>query len=471
MSLKLKTNQLLNKIESEEQFEKGEKENIEFQEKRNKYIIKGIISIISCIIHMLGYFSVYIQKNFIVYLISFRRHYQEKLTFSYGYFLFPVLNLTTTFTIPIGGFLEDKLGPRTTIILSTSILCSSYTLLYFSRNIFFDYFLMSLNGFAIAIGINITKKNACAYFMNRKVFVYGIAHLIAAFSCSGLNYFFEKIILNPLSESPTIENIYYGEKIFMNYQKLIIFEIIFLIITCLITLLLFIKNNTKETKKFGFDEKVEKKDDQEEKENKLISKDIKIKKAAFSKRALRLFIMLFLYFPTIHFLLNTWRPIGIYYKINTYYLQITTALYSISSSLASILMALIGDKIQFRIIFIFFSFLISLISFSFPYTFNNDILFICEVLSVAFIFNGFNIIIGPHIMKIFGIDIYTEISGIIGCSVGISEIFCVIFAFYLENNSSLDKNITFRLMYGFSGILNVISIIFGLFEKDDKFIF
>ena len=203
----------------------------------------------------------------------------------------------------------------------------------------------------------------------------------------------------------------------------------------------------------------------------MISKDIKIKKAAFSKRALRLFIMLFLYFPTIHFLLNTWRPIGIYYKINTYYLQITTALYSISSSLASILMALIGDKIQFRIIFIFFSFLISLISFSFPYTFNNDILFICEVLSVAFIFNGFNIIIGPHIMKIFGIDIYTEISGIIGCSVGISEIFCVIFAFYLENNSSLDKNFTFRLMYGFSGILNVISIIFGLFEKDDKFIF
>ena len=161
----------LNKIESEEQFEKGEKEDIEFQEKRNKYIIKGIISIISCIIHMLGYFSVYIQKNFIVYLISFRRHYQEKLTFSYGYFLFPVLNLTTTFTIPIGGFLEDKLGPRTTIILSTSILCSSYTLLYFSRNIFFDYFLMSLNGFAIAIGINITKKNACAYFMNRKAFI------------------------------------------------------------------------------------------------------------------------------------------------------------------------------------------------------------------------------------------------------------------------------------------------------------
>lgn len=46
MSLKLKTNQLLNKIESEEQFEKGEKEDIEFQEKRNKYIIKGIISII-----------------------------------------------------------------------------------------------------------------------------------------------------------------------------------------------------------------------------------------------------------------------------------------------------------------------------------------------------------------------------------------------------------------------------------------
>ena len=130
----------LNENESYEEFEKGDKEDIQNDKKKNKYIINGILSIISCIIHTLGYFSVYIQKNFMVYLISYRRYYYNKLTFSYGYFLFPILNLTTALTIPIGGFLEDKIGQRKTIIVSTLILCSSFTLMYFSKNIFLIIF-------------------------------------------------------------------------------------------------------------------------------------------------------------------------------------------------------------------------------------------------------------------------------------------------------------------------------------------
>ena len=460
----------LNENESYEEFEKGDKEDIQNDKKKNKYIIKGILSIISCIIHTLGYFSVYIQKNFMVYLISYRRYYYNKLTFSYGYFLFPILNLTTALTIPIGGFLEDKIGQRKTIIVSTLILCSSFTLMYFSKNIFFDYFLMSLNGFGIAVGINVTKKNACAFFMNRKAFIYGFTHLIAALLCAGLNLFIEKIILNPLSESPSIENTFYDKHIFLNYNKLIIFEIIFLISTTILTLLLFVKNNPKETKKYGYEEKLEPQENTTEKtESSEITKKIKIQKAIYSSRTIKLFLMLFFFFPTIHFLLNTWRPIGIYYKRNTYYLQITTALYSISSSIASVIMALIGDKINFKIIFILFAFCLSFISFSFPFTFNNDFLFISEVLCIAFIYNGFNIVLGPHVMRVFGIEIYSEIGGIIGSSVGISEIICVIFAFYLENYFSGNKNSAYHLMYFISGCLSLISMALGFFEKVDKF--
>ena len=179
--------------------------------------------------------------------------------------------------------------------------------------------------------------------------------------------------------------------------------------------------------------------------------------------------MLFLFYPTIHFILNTWRPIGIYYKRNTYYLQLTTALYNISSSTASIVMAFIGDKIQFKIIFILFSFLLSFISFSFPSSFNNDFLFVSEILLLSFIFNGFNIILGPHIMKIYGIDMYSEIGGILAASFGIGEIICVVFAFYLENYFSGNKDTTYHYMYFISGFLNLFSMCFGFFENDDKF--
>ena len=120
----------LNENENFEELEKGDKEDIENDKGKKKFLINGVLSIISCIINTLGYFSVYIQKNFIVYLISYRRYYNNKLTFSYGYFLFPILNLTTALTIPIGGFFEDKIGQRKTIILSLLILCSAFTLLY-----------------------------------------------------------------------------------------------------------------------------------------------------------------------------------------------------------------------------------------------------------------------------------------------------------------------------------------------------
>ena len=466
----MRINKELSENNNYEEFEKEENEDIDKDKKRKKFIINGIMSLISCIIHTLGFFSIYIQKNFVVYLISYRRHYNNNLTFSHGYFLFPILNLITSLTIPIGGILEDKLGPKKVIIISTLILSSSFFLLYFSKNIIFDYFLMCLKGFGIAIGINITKKNACAYFMNRKAFVYGITHLIAAFLCAGLNLFIEKIILNPLSESPKIDNIYYDESIFLNYKKLIIFEIFFLICTCVLTLLLFIKNNPKETKIYGFGEKLETKENLLENDNiQLVSKKVKINKAIYSKRTLRIFLMLFLFYPTIHFILNTWRPIGIYYKRNTYYLQLTTALYNISSSTASIVMAFIGDKIQFKIIFILFSFLLSFISFSFPSSFNNDFLFVSEILLLSFIFNGFNIILGPHIMKIYGIDMYSEIGGILAASFGIGEIICVVFAFYLENYFSGNKDTTYHYMYFISGFLNLFSMCFGFFENDDKF--
>ena len=84
---------------------------------------------------------------------------------------------------------------------------------------------MSFIGFGIALGIKLTKKNACSYFMKKKVLISGIVTLVPSLVNAGLAIFYEKYILNPLSESPSIDKSYYDEKIFLNFQKLIIFEI------------------------------------------------------------------------------------------------------------------------------------------------------------------------------------------------------------------------------------------------------
>ena len=66
-----------------EQMETDEEENEHFKQKRKIYIIKGISSILSCIFYTFGCFSFWSLGNATVYLISFRRFYNQKLTFSY----------------------------------------------------------------------------------------------------------------------------------------------------------------------------------------------------------------------------------------------------------------------------------------------------------------------------------------------------------------------------------------------------
>ena len=150
-------------------------------------------------------------------------------------------------------------------------------------------------------------------------------------------------------------------------------------------------------------------------------------------------------------------------------MQLTTALYSTIGCLSSIIFAFIGDKIKFKILFVLFSFLLTIVSFAFPLSFNSDIFFISEVLIMAFILRGYSIIIDPHIIKVYGINNYIEIGGIISSSAGICEIVSVILAFYLENYFSGNKDYLYRIMYIISGCFNLVSLVLGLFEDDDKF--
>ena len=58
------------------------KNDKQYQEQKKRYIIKGLISILSCIFHTCGYYSFFILGHTVVYLISFRRHFNPNITFS-----------------------------------------------------------------------------------------------------------------------------------------------------------------------------------------------------------------------------------------------------------------------------------------------------------------------------------------------------------------------------------------------------
>lgn len=242
-----------------------------------------------------------------IYLLSFRRYYNPKITFSNNYSFIPIINIAFSLTSPISGFIEDNFGGKKTIFVSNFITCLSFPFLNYSRDLDVDYYLMLLNGFGIGIGFNITNKNACSYFMNRKALICGIINLIPNALCFALMFYNETVILNYEVTIPLIEGTFYTERIFINfinYQKLIIFQIKIISFTCFGSILLYFQKDPKETVKSGFNEKSDNKDSKEEtyigsnriKRKKKISKYKKILKAILNKRTLNLIIIGFLFF-------------------------------------------------------------------------------------------------------------------------------------------------------------------------------
>ena len=452
---------LINPIDNQDKIEQFETDKIEYSSKeKNLYILKGIGSILSSIIHIFGYFSILSLGYTSIYLISFRRYYNQNLNYSYTYCLIPLINIAFNLTAPLTCYIRNKTSGKNIIIFSNSILCLSFIIMYFSKSIYLDYLLMLLNGFGIAIGFNITKINAIAFFPNKKSLINGIINLITNFLSFVFIMYNEVFILNNKPEYPSIENIYYSEKIFLNYQNLIKFEICILILTCLFSFLLYFQNNPKETMKFGFNEKIKEENeriDEIEKNKKIINKNNQIKKALYDKRTIKLIIMVLLFFPIINLITNVIR-------MDLHFYFIFGGLYNIVGCISCLIFGILGDYIEFRILFIALSTLSSLTSILYVINFEGEFILFIETVLVSLIYNGFNIIFDSHIINIYGIDNFIEIWGFIRSSEGISHIFGIILNFILEIN-----NPKYKIVYSITCLSSLISLGLGLFETEDKF--
>ena len=431
------------------------------------YILKAISSILSSIVNTFSYYSILVLGYSGIYLLSFRYHYNKNISYNYLYCFIPLINLSLSITAPLGGTILEKFGQKQTIFLSNLIICISLLFIYFSRSIYLDYILMCLLGFGIASAINITKINACSYFINKKALINGFIYLIPNCLSGILILYNETFILNFENHNPTIKNTFYDEKVFIKFNDVILFEIKIIIITCLATILLFIKNNPKETKRLGYNEKITNENENEnnnndevekiEKNKRKIQKIVILKKAIYDKRTIRLILMVMLFFPTITLITNLIRT-----EESMFFVY--GALYNVAGCISCLIFGLIGDLVQFRILFIILSILLLLVCYTFIKYFESDLILLLETILVSFAYNGFNIIFDTHIMKVYGMENFIEIWGIIRSSRGISEILGIILNFALNNKSDI-----YKIIYGFAGCFSLISLGLAFYENESKF--
>jgi len=427
------------------------------------YILKGISSILSSMTSTFGHYSILALGYSGIYLISFRYHYNRNLSYKYLYCFVPLINLALYITAPFGGIISNRFGQKPTIFLSNLIICISLLFVYFSRSIYLDYILMYLIGFGIAISINITKINSCLYFINKKALILGIIYLIPNLLSGILIFYNEAIVINPDYDGPNINRTFFEEKIFIKFNNAITLEIKIIIITCLATLVLYFKNNPKDTKKLGYNEKLPNENNNNDESEKIeknkrkTSKILLLKKVIHDKRTIRLILMVMLFFPTITLITNTLR-------MDDYMFFIYGAFYNLAGCISCLIFGLIGDCVRFKIVFIILSILLLLVPYTYIKWFENEFILVLEAMLISFVYNAFNIIFDSHIMKVYGIKNYNEMWGIIRSSRGISEILGIILNVFLDY-----KNGIYKIIYGFAGCLSIISMGLSLYENEDKF--
>ena len=196
------------------------------------------------------------------------------------------------------------------------------------------------------------------------------------------------------------------------------------------------KDELKESNNEINDEKqnIDKEDEKEESllpknEKKTIKNNIKekeidiqslLKRAFKSKRLLLFSAIIILQSPVSNMAFSLYREIGEYKKVNTKYLQLVGSLYFIFECLSSFIFGILCDYIQLKQLLYFINIVGTFVGFLYCLTFENSLIFFLVQNFLSFSAGGYYPVKDCYLMKVFGKDIYIELSGYVSFLVAIS---------------------------------------------------
>ena len=105
-------------------------------------------------------------------------------------------------------------------------------------------------------------------------------------------------------------------------------------------------------------------------------------------------------------------------------------------------------------------------------TFNNSFFFALTTLSISVQSAAYYSLKDYHLMKVFGTDIYIDLSGFVCLLTGIVVIILTFITFWVEEYMGEErKDTAYWIMFTIFGAINGVGVILGFFEEDDPFDF
>ena len=487
---------------------------IESQIKKTNFIY-GVLCIIgACLINFV-YPSIFAFNTLAVYQTSYIKHNGGDAYINYTMFYYPVNLLFQSIFGLIAGIIFSKIGVHLTNLLGMVLFILSGFIMYISTRFYLDMISMSLYGIAVAILMFPSTTNACKYFMNHIGLVNGIVETFISLGSTIYTFIGEQII-NPDEIPSEPEDHLYREDIANKVKIFILIQIFSSLGVYIIAELItktYKENNQEKfsiTFIFRINEikslfnrqkeikvlvngpiEIDKNDNNtnndnnnnvnnqnnesnngnshiiEDKKNSKSRKE-KIKIVLKSWKFWRYNLISLSQSPISDMVFAMYRGLGESYQINQTALQLIGTLTFIIEFILSFVFGILCDYVNFKILLFIMNIIGSIVGFTYYYSFNSSFFFTFLTLLISVQSAAYYSLKDYHLMKVFGTDIYIDLSGIVCLFTGICVIILTFVTYWVEEFLT-DKDTAYLIMFPIFGGFNFLGVILGFFEVDEPF--
>ena len=441
---------------------------------------KFISTIIGTLAIYIGVAFILPLNNFSVYITSYIHLAQPYVTMHYGMFINLIFSFSNSFSHPLGGYIENYIGFKKTILLGFSILFIGNLIFIFQQNIWLCYFLAIILGIGTGIGTSVLGKNITFYSPKKKGMISGIMGLGILLITSTFALTGEKIISYGGYTLKKDEKFYPENIAKRTYIYFLVGEICIPIALILARIFIYEYKPEENQQEPVIEQKVPNEDkpkpvlNTEQKERNEFQNNFKkqnVLQAIKTFRYLRITAISFFINFSISFMINTGRTFGALIGIDGSALQFFMIIQAISLIIVGPILGVLVDKkgSLFILRIVAFSSIIPgvLLCFFMDITW----VFILALTICTLNITGLMVSFGPFIMEVFGIQESVILGGIINGFSKLADLITTIVAFvfslkYVEVN---ELKIPYRIMYIISAICCSMSTCLLLIEKNEKF--
>ena len=190
-----------------------------------------------------------------------------------------------------------------------------------------------------------------------------------------------------------------------------------------------------------------------------------LKFALKSKRLILFSAIVILQAPVSNMAFTLYREIGEYKKIELKYLQLVGSLYFIFECLSSFVFGILCDYIQLKYLLFFINAVGTIVGFVYCLTFKNGLVFFLVQNFLSFSAGGYYPVKDCYLMKVFGNDIYIELSGYVSFLVALTVNLLTPITYFVQSSLE-EKEVGYWILFVSFGVLNLIGLILNIFIKE-----